>query len=149
MPEIPERLLRGGRPVDPVFGPEERLYRRLRVLDIDSEGRIEPTSLESPDFSVNRGKYSEPADVILSDSSHGIASFTVADVPESVLSAEEVEFRFPVEHDPLDSNYSHSEVRSYKGGRRLGPRKKPPKAIKTLFRLSLVPRLEILKNPGS
>lgn len=147
MPEFPERLLRRGRPVDPVFEPEERLYRRLRVIDVDLEGRIEPTSLESPDFSVNRGKYSEPADVILSDSSHGIASFTVADVPESLLSAEEIEFQFSVEHDPLDDNYSHSEVRSYKSGGRLGPRKKPPKAIKTLFRLSLVPKMEILREP--
>ncbi|MCP4662813.1 MAG: hypothetical protein GY856_46060 [bacterium] len=116
------------------------------MKDVDSDGRIEPTSLASPDFSVNRAKYSEPDDVVLSQPNCGIASFTVADVPELLLSKEDVEYRFSVEHDPLADNYSHSEVRSYERWRRLAP-KKPPKAIRTLFRLTLVSKMKILKNP--
>ncbi len=146
MPDLPERLLRRGRPVDPVFDPGESLYRRLRVTDVDPDGRIEPTSLRSPDFSVNRAKYSEPDDVVLFQPNCGIASFTVADVPELLLSKEKVEYRFSVEHDPLADNYSHSEVRSYVGSRRLAPRK-PPKAIRTLFRLTLVSKMKIVRNP--
>ncbi len=146
MPELPERLLSKGRPVDPVFDPEEYLYRRLRALDIDPDGRIEPTSLESPDFSVNRSKYCEPEDVILPHPSCGIASFTVVDIPESFRSVENIEYRFSIEHDPLEDNYAHSEIRSYKDGQRLAP-KKPPKSIRTRFRLALASRMDILRSP--
>ena len=147
MAEVPGTLLRRGRPVDPVFERGEPLYRRLRAFDVDADGRVEPTSLESPDFSVNRGKYSEPGDVILLHPRCGIASFLVVDVPELLVSGDDVEYRFAVEHDPLDDNYAHSEVRTYRGRRRLAP-KKAPKSVRTRFRLALAAKMKILERPG-
>jgi hypothetical protein len=147
MAELPQRLLPKGRPIDTVFDPGEHLYRRLRALDVDPDGRIEPTSLESPDFSVNRSKYSEPEDVILPHPSCGIASFTVVDVPEPFRSAENIEYLFSLEHDPLEDNYAHSEIRSYKNRQRLAPRK-PPKSVRTRFRLALASRMEVLRSPN-
>lgn len=146
MAELPDRLLRRGRPVDPVFDPGEHLYRRLRAVDIDQDGRVEPTSLESPDFSVNRSKYSEPDDVVISHPRCGIAAFTVEEVPRSLLSGGDIEYRFSVEHDPLDDDYAHSEVRSYKDGKRLAP-KKSPKAVRTKFRLILASKMRVLREP--
>ncbi len=148
MPEIPERLMRRRRPDDPVFDRGEQLFRRLSLGDVDAAGHVEPSSLQSPDFSVNRGKYSEPDDVVLLHPKCGIGQFVVADVPESLRSGEGVEFQFSVEHAPMDDNYSHSEIRSYNHGIRLAP-KKPAKSIRTLFRLALVSRMKIMRAPGS
>ncbi len=146
MAEVPDRLLRKGRPVDPEFDRQEPLYRRLRLVDVDPEGRVEPTSLESPDFSVNRGKYSVPGDVLVFHPRCGIAAFVAGDVPERLLSGNAVEFEFHVEHDSLDDNYAHSEVRTYRDQTRLAP-KKSPKSVRTKFRLALAAKMRVLEVP--
>lgn len=90
MPEIPEHLLRRGRPVDPEFAPNERLFRAVARRDLTADGFLLPTAFEFPDFSVNREKYSEPGDVILLRPAHGIAAFGVQDVPDELEGPEGV-----------------------------------------------------------
>jgi hypothetical protein len=135
MPEIPEHLLRRGRPVDPEFSPSELLFRAVARKDLTAEG-----------FLVNRGKYSESNDVILLRPSHGIAAFEVQDVPEE-LDGPEGAYRFKVEHAPEEDNYAHSEVRTYKEGQRHP--QKPPRTLRTLFRLQLSARVRLLKEPAT
>lgn len=146
MPEIPEHLLRRGRPVDPEFSPSELLFRAIARKDLTAEGYLLPTAFEFPDFSVNREKYSEPKDVILQRPSHGVAAFEVQDVPEE-LEGPEGPYHFTVEHAPEEDNYAHSEVRTYKQGQR--HLKKPPRALRTLFRLQLSARVRLLKEPAA
>lgn len=146
MADTPERLLRRGRPVDPEFAPSERLFRAIARRDFTENGGLLPTAFEFPDFSVNREKYSEPADVLLSRPTHGVAAFEVQDLPGELQNPDGA-YQFKVEHAPEEDNYSHSEVRTYKDGRRYP--KKPPRTLRTLFRLQLSARARLLKEPAA
>ena len=109
-------MYRRGRPVDPLFEPSENLYRRCQADQI--VGRILPQAFRSPSFSVNRGKYSEPQDVLIpSYERWGVAGFQVKDVPSRIVSSGGTQFEFRIDHIPEEDNYSHSEVRTYKNGR--------------------------------
>ena len=94
-------MYRRGRPVDPLFEPSENLYRRCQADQIVG-GRILPQAFRSPDFSVNRGKYSEPEDVLIPSYERwgSIASFQVKDVPSRISSGGGTEFDFRVDHVP-------------------------------------------------
>lgn len=101
--------------------------------------------IKFPDFSVNRGKYSEPKDVLIpSWPNFGIVAFRVGDVPPSVSSSG-ITYDFKVEHVPCECNYSHSEVRTYKDGKR--PRKVNNQIVKKKFRQILSERTKILREP--
>ena len=139
MPKIPERLKRRGRPVDPEFSPTEDLYRRVvRPDHIGSDGFVTTAGVPFPDLSVNRGKYSEPEDVLLG---HGnavaIAAAKVGDIPREI----EQHGFLPV-HDPEPDNYSHTEIRTYRDGVHL--RQKPSTTVRKEFRLSF--RLKVLRR---
>lgn len=113
---IPARLYRNGRSVDSVFAPEERLYLRFPRESYDHINcGLLPSAIRSPvDQSVNRGKYSDPADVLLPHwPDWGIALLEVRDVPKELQST--ITYRIRVEHDPLEDNYAHTEIRAYKG----------------------------------
>ena len=95
-----------------------------------------PAGVPFPDLSVNRGKYSEPSDVLIGyPSAVGVATARVEDIPESI---DDFEFR-PV-HDPEPDNYSHAEIRAFRDGEHV--RRKPPKTVRNRFRLSF--RLRVL-----
>lgn len=145
MAEVPERLLRRNRDVDPHFSPDERLFRRIAPRDAP-DGNLNESLLPSPDFSVNRSKYSEPDDVLLGWPAFGIFSFRVDDIPIEVVAADGRRFRFGAEHAPEDLNYSHSEVCTYSSGSRM-KEKKPPGQVRTQFRLELFARGRVLRRP--
>src|SRR4029077_13323918 len=134
-------------PVDPVFSPDERLFRAVPRKDLTADGRLLPPAIEFPDFSVNRERYSLPEDVLLVRPSWGIVAFAVRDVPAELADLEGKRYEFRVEHVPEEENYSHSEVRTYREGQRSG--KEPPKKLRTLFRLMLFPKVVVLKEPES
>ena len=139
-------MYRRGRRVDPYFEPSEKLYRRCQVGHVVA-GRILPQAFRSPDFSVNRGKYSEPEDVLIpSYERWGIVGFQVKDVPSRVFSGGGAQFEFRVDHDPEENNYSHSEVRTYKNGR-FDPKLKVARTVKKEFRQRLSDRAIVLKTP--
>lgn len=98
-------------------------------------------------WSVNRQKYSEPEDVLVPDwPDWGIAAFRVADIPLSLESASGSRFDFRVEHVPLEENYAHSEIRTYKNGLYV-ENPDPPQTIKKKFRQMLSDRSTILHRP--
>lgn len=135
MSDVPERLKRRGRPVDPNFDPEERLYRRVPRRDfIGRDGYVLPAGVRFPDISVNRGKYSEPEDVVLGyENAAAIAAARVRDIPDRI---DEYEFR--PEHVPKPQNYAHSEIRAFLGGRHLKEAEdRPPRAVRDEFRVLL------------
>lgn len=151
---LPNRLIRDGRDVDDNFEPREKLYHRFNKLQ-QSEGVLYPASIRFPDFSVNRGKYSEPNDVLLYDYPSvidwGVASFKVEDIPPPHTTGEGTEYEttysFAVKHVPIEENYSHSEVRTYKNGNYSKDMEVGSKKVKLRFRIYLGNRISIEKEP--
>jgi hypothetical protein len=140
-------MYRSGRPVDMNFDDNENLYNRFRKEYL-AEGKFLPTGIKFPDWSVNREKYSEPEDVLIPDFHEwGIAQFKVGDVPDTLPSPGDIKFDFKVEHDPVEDNYSHSEVRSYKNGQHT--RKiEVNRTVKKTFRQILSEKIVIVKEPN-
>jgi hypothetical protein len=142
---IPQEMLRNGRPIDPIFLPDEALY--IRFDQIENE-IVHPACIRAPVQSVNRSKYSKPEWVLLAKYPQflkwGYGSFKVSDIPESITSDTGVTHGFKIEHEPLEDNYSHSEVRSYKNGKIV---KRKNDAIRLKYRVILSQKIIILKTP--
>lgn len=150
MPDRPREMFRNGRPLDPVFEPTEDLYLRCSAEHVDVEQKHAlPLAVTFTNQSVNRGKYSKPEWVLVPRwFDWGIAAFTVQDVPESLSSEGKVRYDFKVEHDPLEDNYAHSEIRTYKGGRyEPDAGKKVTKQVKLRFRTSLCEKARLIRLP--
>jgi hypothetical protein len=116
--ERPERMKRQGRPVDPEFLPAEKLFRRYQRTHI-VDGVFTGVGLSFEDApSVNRGKYSEAADVLFSEAEEefagwGVLSWQVQQIPTSLPEPpEQPRFTIGPKHVPLENNYAHSEVHS-------------------------------------
>jgi hypothetical protein len=112
----PERMFRQARPVDSCFESSEDLYYRCRAEHI-SDNRLLPQAIRFPDFSVNRSKYSNPEDVLVPTySDWGVSAFHVGDLQLEQKTDAHTVYSWQVIHDPLEDNYSHSEVRTFKNG---------------------------------
>jgi len=145
MPDIPERLRRRGRPVDDTFEAEEQLYRACRREHV-VETRLLPAAISFRDWSLNRGKYSEPEDVLIGREGFGIAKFKVGDVPTSLCSATGNIFDFRVEHAPEEDNYSHSRIIVGRDGT-FRHNLDVPSQVKKSFRQILSDKLTIIQQP--
>ena len=153
------RLAPRGRAAVSDFTPEERLFRRCLVSDLDpaDSERLFPNSISFyPDWSVNRGDFSEPEDVLYPDYlGWGIAAFQVKDIPSPMKTEGNIPYHWDAQHQPLDENYSHTEIWTYKGGTHLANPKaetdpKPPdlpKTVKKYFRTVLSERARIICAP--
>jgi len=112
---LPQQMYRNGRAPDPDFTQEERLYIRFERL---TGGKIEVTDIICPNQSVNRSKYSEPEWVLLTEcmsfANWGYGYFEVGEILDHLISPGGIYFYFRIVHDPLDTNYSHSEIRAYR-----------------------------------
>jgi hypothetical protein len=145
-PDRPERMFRSGRPVDQVFSPDENLYFRYKDNET-VDGRIIPVGIRFPDFSVNRSKYSEPEDVLIpSYAEYGILTFKVKDIPAPERTNETTLYEWKAVHEPLDDNYSHSEVQTFKNGM-YTKKLDVPKTLKKKFRVILSERMSIIREP--
>ena len=150
----PERMYRRGRPIDPEFLPPELLYYRIGVPG-GVGSRPDGVDIRLPEDSVNRGKYSEPADVLYPDCFHlGVAEFPVSGIPAprsfTDQAGETREFRLRAEHDPYEDNYAHSEVRAFREGTRVKRTGKIPVTIKAEFRQLIAEAMTIrIPVPGT
>jgi hypothetical protein len=158
--QYPEELIRNGREVDPVFLPDELLYYRIVRLE---GNRVNPIDIPFTDdiaggkikcaLSVNRGKYSQPHHVLYSKYpkhiNDGVVKFSVRDIPEAIEHVEEhTILNFRVEHDPLEDNYSHSQIRAFRDGVRVKPisewfRKK----LRTILSERMIPVIPPAEGP--
>ena len=142
---IPQEMFRNGRPIDSVFSPDEELYIRFDRTDGKN---VDPGCIRAPVQSVNRSKYSKAEWVVLANYpkflNWGYGSFKVCDVPESITSEYGITHFIKVEHDPLDDNYSHSELKAYKNGELV---KRKYDAIRLKYRVILSQRIIILRMP--
>lgn len=117
MDELPAGMMTLDRLPDPIFAPDEDLYRRFDPDDLDGV-HISIDALELPDMSVNRSKYGPAEWTRLLDTSRnwGVLAFRVGDIPPELLHLGTIRYSFAPEHVPLKRNYPHAEVRSYKEG---------------------------------
>jgi hypothetical protein len=68
---------------------------------------------------VNRGDFSQPIDILVPDA--GVESYEgykIAEIPVAAVPAtfESGTYRAVVVHDPVESNYSHCEIRTLEPG---------------------------------
>jgi hypothetical protein len=131
-------MLRRGRPEDQEFALLEQVYRRCRKDAFDSAGRLEVAAMKFPRQSVNRERYSEPADVLFHPDGlyddFGVFQFQVQDLPPPIGY-----FAFSVRHAPEEENFSHSEIWSSKS--ESPDYAEPSKTVKAQFRAHLANRI--------
>jgi hypothetical protein len=143
---LPDRLLRRGRPVDPVFAGDESLYRRVVASNL-SGYVVDPLTITFPTWSVDRGKYALPEDVLLPHYLDcGIAEFRVGDVPRRIDPADGKAYTFAVVHVPVEDHYPHSEVQSSQADDGERPRE-PGRLVQQQFRYTLARRMRVIRQP--
>jgi hypothetical protein len=88
------------------FLAEDKLYRGFRKNELDSMSKIQTDAIKFPNFSCNWGRFSKPEDIrerAGGRPTDGCFSFTVETSRYQNIAT--------TCHDPLDNNYSHTEVR--------------------------------------
>jgi hypothetical protein len=123
---VPRRMRRRDRPVDNEFAPNELLYIRCKAENVDEDlGILKPAAIHFPDQSVNRAKHSRPADVIIPPDDSvlemilwGVSAIAVSDLPAPTKTEKGPQFSFAVHHDPIELNFSHSEIRVFRDNER-------------------------------
>lgn len=147
-----------GDPIEPVFAPDEKLYLRVEPEHYpDAFSQPLLTFIPFPGFSVNRGRFSAPLDVLQpKHKDWGVVSFEVQHIPvrleqEGQGKLSPIEYTFapwhcpaPPEEWPPDGNYAHSEVRSARTG---GGKHEPGKKVRMRFRELLRERLATERRP--
>jgi hypothetical protein len=145
-------MLRNGRDADQNFDdPSEPLYRRCRSDEIEQDGlRILGPKISYKNMSVNRGRYSDPQDVIFEQPTCGIAQWSVSDVPGNIIPSpgKGDPFSFRPAHVPEELNYSHCEIWAYKGDVRV-EKPDPSTEVKKLYRQIMSDRSRIIHPPSA
>jgi hypothetical protein len=143
-------MFRRERPVDPDFQPDERLYRRCPDTEVVEGEPFTDQIAFYPAMSVNRSKYGQAQDVLYPDyfTRFGVLSFLVGGIPGSFRPDEGTLYEWIPSHEPLEENYAHSEVRTYRDGVFDAKLRIQSTLVKKYFRERLrdVARIEIL--PG-
>src|SRR5947208_17183332 len=111
MAELPEGMFQRGRLEDPIFEPEECLYRRV-PHELWDDDYVNLDAIELPDMSVNREKYGPPQWVrLLNDEFHdwGVIGFQVREIPAELQHLGVQIYRFKPKHVPQKRHFPHSE----------------------------------------
>jgi hypothetical protein len=127
--------------IDPYFLPDENLYLRVNPDHANPDPQLKAMlgSVNFPNFSVNRGKYSVPEDVLKPKPTWWIVSFQVKDIPTNLKTEDGRNFQFAPVHLPEPDNDAHSEVRSNLEGEL--QMSEPPKSLRLKFREELRQKL--------
>ena len=154
MANIPERLLRNGRAENQIFDTHERLFFRFRFNSENDSlvgKRISPSAIWFPDLSTNRELCSEQEDVLLPNFlDWGIASFEVGALPAPITPLPDGKLHeLRPHHDPEENNYSHTEVRCFKGGIYKKTHANLNDHAKKIFRTKLSEVMTILKSAAT
>jgi len=139
---ILSEMRRNGRPLDPCFTAEEELFIRF-----PADGEATPSHIRLPAQSLNRSKYSNTAWLLIPPyESNKIGVFKVGQIPRPEVSLGSVEYEFKIEHDPLDNNYAHSNLQTYKGGLPLREGAHINQAVKLNLRTAIFQEMSIIPN---
>jgi len=129
---------------------------RVRKCHVEDRRLTDVSAIRFPDQSVNRSKYGEASDVLIPEPGRekssrwihlGVLGFPVECVPACLTANDQVVCDFRVEHDPLDHNYPHSEIRVYRDERRVRDKKGIGKAHRKRYRLAIMEKARVLIEP--
>ena len=157
----PWRMYSRGRSADAEFSPSEILYFRFTARNLDDTGGLRLAAIRFPTQSVNRQKYSKPFDVLAPEPRkldgvgrskewlyYGVAAFPAGCVPAFLEdSGSQVICDFRVEHDPLEYNYAHAEIRAFVEGKRLLEKKGVSRSDRKKFRMKIFEQVTVLVKP--
>jgi hypothetical protein len=147
------RVHQNGRLADQAFDRNECLFRRYPAKCLVNGRAVSPLAIAfeaNSGISVNRGKYSEPCDVLEPDCCNGssrvdcvVLNIHCSDVPEQIPTTDGSGriFRFRPFQKPLPRCFPHSEIWCNEQGDIGQEYQEPPKHIKNLFRGELAQRL--------
>jgi hypothetical protein len=121
------------------FLAEEKLYRGFKRNELNEQSILMADVIHFPDFSCNWSRYSTPDDIRKREGGRptdGCFSFTVETARYQKIAT--------TCHDPLDNNYSHTEVRQLLPDEDVSI--EPPKARKLKQGWAKRKRLEFRQN---
>jgi hypothetical protein len=155
MSDRPQEMYRNQRPVVPEFDAEEWFYHGIEPNFVDPNGTIDPVhigSIQCPDLSSNRSRFSEPWYVLYPRDLHGdwaVFKFRRQDVPSIIKrdAPSATPYQVKTEHDPYEDNYGHCETRVYRDGTRMRANQVKQEA-KNKLRLSFSKILFLERKPG-
>ena len=134
-------MFQGDRQVVPGFEGIEPLFLRYRAEDFLTDHLAEHSIRSQMKQSVNRGLFSEPADVLFDEEGKynglGVVGFRVDDITCTVKPAEGHPYNFFMKHIPLSNNYAHSEIWSDQDPPTIAMFKRPSKTALLEFRIRL------------
>lgn len=142
-------MLRADRDVDHSFLPRHRLFIRCTTEDV-ADGRLIGSRVPYKNTSVNWSKYSKAWDVIFDYPGFGFAQFIVRrlpkQLPKELPDRNARTFTFFPGHVPLENNFSHSEIWTFRDGQRF-PEAELSKTAKKEFRTILSDHSLLLWEP--
>jgi hypothetical protein len=146
----PASRVPAGEEPNPQFDPNEQLYMRVPMLDVD-DVELDVVSLEDIPrlpLSVNRGSLSVPEDVIVNHPGWGIIGFPVGAIPET-LAAEQGDAKYQFRLVPIveQGNAAHADIVCFKDGRRVEKSSKIAETVKAAFRESIRSQAYWIKKP--
>ena len=138
-------MYRWGRPADPSFRPNERVFMRFLDVGYSRPGhalsvyQILKERLRIPGQSFNRERFGQPTDVLYPRYfDWGILVIPAPIMFRSETSGDNKVYRFQLEHVPLWNNIGHSEIHVYLNNRRLRSQKETTGKVRNHYRESLV-----------
>lgn len=146
-----------GRSANQSFPPDEKLYRRIHPIEINSMGEVIPARIQTVSFkssvegapSVNRALYSTPADVLHPDCCDGrdrsdylVYAISVKDLPGVLHCQDGRDFAFIPHHHPLETCFAHSVVKSVDVADGAQVYRQLPKSLREQFRVRFASLLE-------
>lgn len=143
-------MLQGSRIPDPTFDASEALYLRC-LRDYVHGDRLLAAGIAFPRIprtSLNRGKYSEPEDVLLPIYlDFGVLEIGIHQVPHAATKGDGSEVRIRVDHEPEPLNYSHSCLNVYDETSEV-PRDDVSKTIKKKIRGEFARLGRVIRSPA-
>jgi hypothetical protein len=150
MPERPPEMLTRDRSIDPVFEPEEKLYRRIPPKFWgEPPFEMEVDAIDAANISVNRSKYGPAEWAIIDDelSIWGVVYFLVGKIPKSKQHQGNVNYQFSIMHVPEKQNYTHSEIWVHCDGNRIMTEAELDPEFSLIWRESLLNIAKIAIRP--
>ena len=154
MSKPPAAMRTEKRYADQHFLPDEYLFRRVPLsLWEDPNERPGPDAVRLPDLSVGRSKYAHPEwvrfDVVKNQhyQEWGVLGVLVDDIPPQFWDLAVYLYTFKTRHDPLENDYSHTEIRVFSNGKHVTLDEALPEEIHLKWRLILLKRMSAIIKP--
>ena len=112
------------------FDIVEMLYRVIPPTGIDGD-KVMHHSIDFPNTSVNRSRFSQPTDVLGPEkfADYAVAALAVRDLPPRIAAEDGRVFEASVDHVPTEHSYAHSEIRAFVNSVRHNNRQRKKKSL--------------------